>query len=146
MPEKSTSRRQFLKEGALVGAGLSAGMLSCAASLRTITPQGRDGRIVVDTSSIEEFREVGAAVLVNNGESEDPVILVRTTDTEYRAFSSVCPHLGCNVRKNRFGFRCPCHGSAFDLSGKVVTGPANEDLPSYDVEIDGDSVSIRISS
>jgi len=38
--------------------------------------------------------------------------------------SSVCTHLGCNVRRAATGFECPCHGSRFDENGRVVHGPA----------------------
>ena len=44
--------------------------------------------------------------------------------------SAVCPHLGACVRWNAAekSWDCPCHGSRFDGCGKVITGPANNDL------------------
>ena len=38
--------------------------------------------------------------------------------------SSVCTHLGCNVKRVASGFECPCHGSRFDENGRVLHGPA----------------------
>lgn len=48
----------------------------------------------------------------------------------HHACSAVCPHLGCVVAWNSVekSWDCPCHGSRFDPYGKVVNGPANEDL------------------
>lgn len=47
----------------------------------------------------------------------------------FYAISSVCTHLGCNVRHDqKEGFGCPCHGSAFDGLGRVVSGPAPRSL------------------
>lgn len=47
----------------------------------------------------------------------------------FYAISSVCTHLGCNVRfVPGEGFACPCHGSRFDLNGQVVEGPAPRPL------------------
>lgn len=40
------------------------------------------------------------------------------------AVSTVCPHLGCLVKREDNGaFTCPCHGSKFDNTGKVLSGP-----------------------
>jgi cytochrome b6-f complex iron-sulfur subunit len=42
----------------------------------------------------------------------------------FRAASAVCTHLGCTVNLAGDGFHCPCHGSVFDQSGAVKSGPA----------------------
>ncbi len=46
------------------------------------------------------------------------------------AISSICTHLGCNVRweAENDGFECPCHGSSFDKNGKNTSGPAPKPL------------------
>lgn len=50
------------------------------------------------------------------------------------AVSTVCPHLGCLVKRQDDGkFVCPCHGSRFDAAGKVLSGPPPRGL--YWVEI-----------
>jgi cytochrome b6-f complex iron-sulfur subunit len=49
----------------------------------------------------------------------------------FYAISSVCTHLGCNVKRGGPGFACPCHGSQFDDNGGVVHGPAPKPLPWY---------------
>ena len=45
--------------------------------------------------------------------------------------SSICTHLGCNVRHVGSGFECPCHGSRYDENGRVISGPAPKALAWY---------------
>ena len=73
----------------------------------------------------------------------------RAINPEYLVLLGVCTHLGC-LPQNRFdpgasadgvltadwpgGFFCPCHGSKFDLSGRVFRGvpaPKNLEIPPY---------------
>ena len=43
-----------------------------------------------------------------------------------------CPHLGCALKWNKQerSWDCPCHGSRFEESGKLIDNPAAGDLPS----------------
>jgi Rieske Fe-S protein len=54
----------------------------------------------------------------------------RDASGELHEYSAVCPHLGCIVHWNAAEqtFDCPCHGSRFDKTGKVINGPANSGL------------------
>jgi glycine/D-amino acid oxidase-like deaminating enzyme/nitrite reductase/ring-hydroxylating ferredoxin subunit len=44
--------------------------------------------------------------------------------------SAVCTHLGCLVNWNNAekSWDCPCHGARFDCRGKILQGPAVQDL------------------
>lgn len=70
--------------------------------------------------------------------------LYRSIDPEYLVLVGVCTHLGCSptfvpgigeLGPNwPGGFYCPCHGSKFDLAGRVFTGvpaPINLEVPPY---------------
>jgi len=54
----------------------------------------------------------------------------RDEQGEIHAVSPVCTHLGCQVEFNNAErtWDCPCHGSRFDVDGRVIHGPATEDL------------------
>ncbi|MEC4812007.1 MAG: FAD-dependent oxidoreductase [Scytonema sp. PMC 1069.18] len=50
------------------------------------------------------------------------------------AISLTCTHQGCTVKMAEDGqFHCPCHGAVFAADGKVLKGPAQRDLPRYQV-------------
>lgn len=57
----------------------------------------------------------------------------RVSDPEWLVVDLVCSHGGCRPIPGLGPFRgwlCPCHGSAFDLSGRVRRGPAKRNLQS----------------
>lgn len=68
----------------------------------------------------------------------------RSINPEYLVLVGICTHLGCSPKytpvKNELGphwpggFYCPCHGSIFDLAGRVFKGvpaPINLEVPPY---------------
>ena len=62
----------------------------------------------------------------------DNVYLPTAGATE--AISLTCTHQGCTVKRQTDGqFLCPCHGSLFAADGKVLSGPAKQDLPRLQV-------------
>jgi nitrite reductase/ring-hydroxylating ferredoxin subunit len=63
--------------------------------------------------------------------------LIRDEDGLY-AVSAICTHLGCNVSGEEDRFVCPCHGSEYDLSGRVLQGPATSSLPHFELRLSED--------
>ncbi len=62
----------------------------------------------------------------------DDVYAVSTHKNQ--AISLHCTHQGCTVKMAEDGyFHCPCHGAIFDQNGQVISGPAERDLPQYNV-------------
>jgi len=54
------------------------------------------------------------------------LIVKQDGSLEDYAINAVCTHLGCVVPWNRAAnkYMCPCHGSQYDPTGKVIRGPA----------------------
>jgi len=72
----------------------------------------------------------GTPVLVRS--SRGDVLAVRTGASTFNALSSQCTHAACEITAfSGQSFVCPCHGSQFDASGKVLGGPAPSPLRQY---------------
>ena len=126
MPE--LSRRDFLKlasQGLLAAGGLlSLGMLFPFLEYQTEPPPPTE----FDLGPASNFPVGSRTLLV-----AVPAILIHT-GAAFSALSLVCTHLGCTVEQQVDGFACPCHGSRFDVDGKVLHGPATKALVPLQVE------------
>lgn len=125
------NRRDFLWLG--WGALISFFGASAAATARFFFPN-----VIYEPS--QKFN-AGAAASYDLGVStrwlnEQRVWIVRTEAGIYALWAR-CTHLGCTP--NWFGdqqrFRCPCHGSNFNIGGDVIAGPAPIPLWRAKVEI-----------
>ena len=76
---------------------------------------------------------------------ERAIWLVRMPDGSVTAFSPSCPHLGCGYRwiPEEGRFKCPCHISVFDISGKVLGGPAPRPLDTLQTRVEGNKVFVK---
>jgi cytochrome b6-f complex iron-sulfur subunit len=73
-------------------------------------------------------------------------ILFVNTGPGYISLSSICTHEGCTVGYDSASEKviCPCHGSKFNTTGSIVTGPAATPLKSYPVSKSGNILTISI--
>ena len=80
----------------------------------------------VTAGDVDGVREIarGTGAVIRRGLKK--VAAYRDTHGVLHERSAVCPHLGCIVGWNSTErtWDCPCHGSRFEPSGKVVNGPA----------------------
>ncbi len=73
-------------------------------------------------------------------------------DPKWLVVIGVCTHLGCipNEQKDighglhEGGWLCPCHGSVYDISGRIISGPApkNLEVPPYQFINNGSAIRI----
>lgn len=69
----------------------------------------------------------------------ESVYVRRKKDGTCLVFSSICPHLGCNVswQGSQERFFCPCHGSVFNRDGDRVAGPAPRGMDELSTKQEG---------
>jgi cytochrome b6-f complex iron-sulfur subunit len=97
---------------------------------------------VVEAGSVESFA-ADSVTAFQRGQ----FYLVRLNSGGFLALSCKCTHLGCTVpwvEKER-KFLCPCHASAFDITGNVISPPAPRPLDLFPVSIENNVVKVDTS-
>ena len=66
--------------------------------------------------------------------------LLFSTSEGATAVSRICTHLGCRVsyQQDKQYIECPCHQSRFTPDGTRITGPAEKNLPVFEVTLKQD--------
>ena len=88
---------------------------------------GSSVQVAVAGSALDN---VGGAVLVNS--VAGMFLLARTGASTFSAVDAICSHESCTIT----GFDgdiyvCPCHGSRYNRTGRVVNGPATASLRQF---------------
>ncbi len=52
----------------------------------------------------------------------------RVLEPNWLVVVGICTHLGCVPNRVDDGWLCPCHGSVYDNSGRILRGPAPRNL------------------
>ncbi len=126
-----SSRREMLEQLWRTGGGalaVAAGWTTVEA-LKPLAAGAKGGELPL--AEPEAFRE-GSATYVREGH-----LYVTRVKGELFAISQRCPHLGCLVPhcEGSGRFKCPCHGSEFDLAGEWISGPSPRGLDRFAVTI-----------
>ena len=101
---------------------------------QTITVKWRGKPVFIRHRTAEEIAESEAVTL---DELRDPQLdSERVDSSEWLVVMGICTHLGCVPIANAGdygGWFCPCHGSHYDVSGRIRKGPAplNLEIPPY---------------
>ncbi|WP_294200947.1 FAD-dependent oxidoreductase [uncultured Chryseobacterium sp.] len=84
-------------------------------------------------TSLHEINEGEAKVVKYEGDS---YALYKEATGKVHLVKSTCPHAKCEVRWNsaELSWDCPCHGSRFNINGKILTGPSVMALQKVDPE------------
>ena len=137
------SRRSFLSK-LWIGLGLVA-LAEVVAVVFTFLrsnksqPRGENSHAMVTAGAVTTF-EVNSVTAFVRGR----FYLARLEDGGFLALSSKCTHLGCTVPwvEKEMKFACPCHASAFDITGAVINPPATRPLDIYPISIENNVVKV----
>ena len=95
-----------------------------------VTVKWRGGPVFIRHRTSKEIQD---AQNTNISELRDPQAdKDRVKNPDWLIVVGVCTHLGCvpNGNEGEFdGWKCHCHGSVYDTSGRIRKGPAPRNLP-----------------
>ncbi|MEE8445964.1 MAG: bifunctional 3-phenylpropionate/cinnamic acid dioxygenase ferredoxin subunit [Alphaproteobacteria bacterium] len=96
---------------------------------------------VATTSEVDE----GEVQQVSVGRTD---IALYKLDGDYYATDDICSHAYASLADGYVEdgqIECPLHGACFDIkTGKALTAPANVDLKTYPVKIEGDKILVGV--
>jgi len=145
-PISEKGRRNFLKTvwkvlGAVAVAEIFFFVISLLKPSREIN-KSKPGSTLRIIGNIEDFPPGSVTP-----DRINKVYIIREMEGGFLALSIVCPHLGCSVvwDETKREFDCPCHSSAFDQHGVVLSSPAPRPLDYFPVIIAEGKVKVDLT-
>jgi Rieske Fe-S protein len=140
-PEQK-SKRDFLKY--LLGGSALAALANILYPIIAYVQPPKQGEVEVKSvkaGKIGDF-ETNSGTIIRFGNK--PVILIRKSNGEFRAFTATCTHLDCTVqfRKDLDIIWCACHNGKYDLTGRNIDGPPPRPLEEFRVVIQAEEIFI----
>ena len=113
---------------------------------KSITVLWRGKPIFIKRRTPEQIQEAKSVLLKDLPDPQKDEERVKEGKNEWLVMVGVCTHLGCVPLKDKGDFNgwfCPCHGSHYDISGRVRKGPApkNMEIPKYEF-VDNNTIKI----
>ncbi len=139
--DDSLARRTVLTAGVGWTALAVSGTVAAVGVQRLLAPNViAEEEPVVDVGELASYAQVDPGI-VEERFKQHGFWLVRLPEGLV-ALSTTCTHLGCllnwHARDGRF--KCPCHGSGFDLAGVNREGPAPRPLDRLRITVDAERV------
>lgn len=108
---------------------------------QAITVTWRGKPVFIRNRTKQEIEAARAVALRDLPDPQTDAARVKKGHENWLVLIGVCTHLGCipkgqnlgDVKGPYDGWFCPCHGSAYDTSGRIRQGPApaNLEVPPY---------------
>jgi cytochrome b6-f complex iron-sulfur subunit len=141
--QSKPTRRSFLNILWIIlgGVALAEFVAVAFAFLRPHKSKAREENAdsIITAGAVARFRPNSVTAFVRG-----KFYLVRLEDGGFLALSRTCTHLGCSVPwiEKEMKFACPCHSSAFDITGNVIDAPAPRALDIYPITIENKIIKV----
>jgi len=141
--EAEPTRRSFINIVWLILGGVALAEFVAVAFAffrpRKLKARGEDADSIITAGAVERFAPNSVTAFVRG-----KFYLVRLEDGGFLSLSRTCTHLGCSVPwiEKEMKFACPCHGSAFDITGNIIEAPAPRALDIYPITIENKIIKV----
>jgi Rieske Fe-S protein len=148
-----TGRRAFCLRACQAVSALAAAMVveeragaraagAAPAALPTVKGTVVDGTVRVPTTSNALASDDARVRVVSTAGS---YLVARMGPRMFVGLAATCSHEACGITDiENDAYICPCHGSRFDVSGRVLTGPAETSLYKVATSFSDDVLTITI--
>jgi cytochrome b6-f complex iron-sulfur subunit len=139
-------RREFIKNCTFLcagGIGLSILIESCG-SVHYASSTLDKNRVRVSKAEFSDAKKRDREFVVVRTEKFAFPICLYKKGNDYTAIYMQCSHQGCELNPNKTSLVCPCHGSEFSTSGKVLSPPADKDLKQFNIITDNENIYIEL--
>lgn len=156
MKPAEQSRREFCGQACRVAVAgvLGSALAACggggsptgpsgAPPLTTLSGTATASGVTVAIDTASPLATVGGAALVQS--SRGSFLVARTGESAFSVVTATCTHQACTI--NGFSgnrYVCPCHGSNFDTSGRVLQGPAVSPLRVFPSSFTGGVLTVAL--
>ena len=102
--------------------------------------------VPINLTDNPELAPVGGTYHLEYDDLGRDILVAHVGPNQFVGVDLKCKHRGCDVDFDSADkkFVCPCHGSEYDLYGRVLKGPTVQPLGYYHAELKGDEVMVTV--
>jgi cytochrome b6-f complex iron-sulfur subunit len=144
-------RRKFIKNCCYSAVTLSftGGILQACGSIYYATNTSSNNKLSIAKTefwNVQKNKKVERKfILTKTASSDFPICIYKTDKENYTASLLKCTHRGCELNVGGGVYTCPCHGSEFSTTGKVLEGPAEQNLKTFKVTTDNETIYVHLA-
>jgi Rieske Fe-S protein len=145
------NRKEFvIKCASCLGLGGLALLAPGCAGTRYFSALIEGADLIIPKSEFSSLSDDGKVtqrkyVIAHNDKLEYPIYVYDVGNDSYTALWMQCTHQGTELQAFGDRLQCPAHGSEFTNYGLVQNGPADKNLRSFPVKVDGGNLRISLS-
>jgi Rieske Fe-S protein len=141
-------RKEFIRTCGYAGAGiLGMGIPASCRAVKSVEGKMTESGLKIEKSAFlvseKDKNKFRRSLTTRFPGSSFPLVIYRISAREYSAFLLRCTHQGAELSINGDMLSCAAHGSEFNKSGEVITGPADQPLQQYKVTSDENNIYIH---